>query len=395
MKLYKKNLWALMLVANSYAVADELGERSSFSSVKERELANVKKSDVSSSGLMSKAWGLNSTHGIAASKAWSKMNQDCSKSKVVVAVIDTGINANHPALKDSIWLNPKEKSGKAGADNDNNGFANDVSGWDFASNSGKIIDQHGHGTHIAGIIAANGDGVHYFKGVCPGVKIMSLRYYNPKGTGLDNLKNTVRAINYAVDNGATIINYSGGGAEYSKEEFEALKRAEDKGILVVAAAGNERSNADKNLYYPAAYALKNIISVTAINEKGEVLPSSNWGVEKVHLAAPGQNILSTDNTGGYTFMTGTSQATAFVTGVAALLMTEKPSLSFAEVKTTIETSAKKYPQLVGKTKTGAQADAFAAIEKILGSGKTSPSKKIPTRLPAKKTNRKLANQTQS
>ena len=319
----------------------------------------------SEDNMLSRAWGLGDGYGVDAIKAWNLQKHKCGNANVVVAVIDTGIDMNHPALRDSLWTNKKELNGKPGVDNDNNGYVGDVHGWDFAKNSGKLSDSHGHGTHIAGIIAANE--AAGLKGVCPGVRIMALRYYDPSASGDANLKNSIKAIDYAVQNGANIINYSGGGAEFSKPEFEALKRAEDKGILVVAAAGNEHSNADKNLYFPAAYPLTNIVSVTAVDRQGSVLPTSNWGVQKVHVAAPGNSILSSLPSGGYGFMTGTSQATAFVSGLAALIMTEKPGVKIAEVKSIIEASTRKYPQLVGKTKTGGEVSALEAMKLISGS----------------------------
>lgn len=315
---------------------------------------------------LKKSWGLNSPFGVDAPKAWTKMNRDCSKSGIVVAVVDTGLDPNHPALKGSLWTNEKEASGKPGVDNDGDGLVGDVHGWDFARNSPILVDNHGHGTHIAGIISGNetpgalGSGL---KGVCPGVKIMPLRYYDEKASGAENLRNTVKALEYAVAHGANVINYSGGGAEFSKPEYEALKKAQDKGILVVAAAGNERSDADKNLYFPAAYNLDNIISVTAIDSAGQVLPSSNWGVQKVHVAAPGQSILSSLPSGGYGFMTGTSQATAFVSGIAALVLTENSKLNYRQVKDIIEKTAYRQPSLVGKTKMGARVNALAAVMK--------------------------------
>ncbi len=311
--------------------------------------------------LMKRAWGMNTGHGIDAAKAWTsakKNHGDCSSSGIVVAVIDTGLDVNHPAIKNSLWNNPKPTMA-------------DPHGWDFAKNTGTLRDPHGHGTHIAGIIAGNGHGADSFKGVCPGVRIMALRYYDEKAAGDVNLTNTVKAINYAVDHGANIINYSGGGAMFSTPEYSALKRAEEKGILVVAAAGNEHTNSDKDLYFPAAYNLKNIISVTAIDVNGVILPSSNWGVQKVHVAAPGNQILSTLPNNSYGFMTGTSQATAFVTGIAALLMSENPKLTVAKVKSLIEESSVKTPSLFGKDKTGAYVNAYNAM--MLSQGKRSLS----------------------
>lgn len=312
--------------------------------------------------LFDRSWGMQAKFGIEAPKAWTEMKGSCAKSGVVVAVIDTGIDPAHPALRNSLWKNPKARKG-------------DVSGWDFARNSGQLVDQHGHGTHIAGIISGNDNAPGGYRGVCPGVKIMALRYYDENANGMENLRNTVRAIDYAVDHGADIINYSGGGAEFSAPEFQALKRAEAKGILVVAAAGNERSDADTNLYFPAAYPLSNIISVTAIDEKGSVLSSSNWGVKKVHVAAPGQSILSTLPKGGYGFMTGTSQATAFVSGIAAMLLSENRRLTFKQLKLIIEDSAQRYPQLIGKTKTSGKVNAAMALIKLNASSRTLSSAK--------------------
>lgn len=326
-------------------------------------------------GLLKKSWGLNAGFGVEAPKAWSQMNGSCANANVVVAVIDTGIDMNHPALKDHLWVNEKELNGKPGVDDDGDGFVDDLHGWDFARNTGNLVDSHGHGTHIAGIISGDGKDVDAFKGVCPGTKIMALRYYDPNGSGEDNLKNTVKAIEFAVAHHVDLINYSGGGAEFAQGEFNALKKAEKEGILVVAAAGNERSDADQNLYFPAAYNLTNIISVTAIDEKGQVLPSSNWGVRKVHVAAPGQAILSTLPNGGYGFMTGTSQATAFVTGIAAMVKSESKSINFLKIKEIIEQSSQKFPQLVGKTATGAKVNAYLAVQLIHGRKLSSESSK--------------------
>lgn len=329
----------------------------------------VSETPVQAQELMKRAWGMNGGFGIEAAKAWAlapKTKGDCSKSNVVVAVIDTGLDVTHPAIKDSLWVNPKKPEFKADAKKDDKGFINDVHGWDFVRKSGQLIDVHGHGTHIAGIIAGNGKGTEGFKGVCPGVKIMPLRYYDEKGSGEDNLNNTVAAIDYAIDNGATIINYSGGGAMFSRPEFLALKRAQDKGILVVAAAGNEHNNADVDAYYPASYSLSNIVSVTAIDPAGSILPSSNWGIAKVLLAAPGHTILSLAPNGGYGIMTGTSQATAFATGVAALVMSENPGFSMMKVRSVLKESAVHWKKLEGKTETAGYLSAVAALEVASG-----------------------------
>jgi subtilisin family serine protease len=175
-------------------------------------------------------------------------------------------------------------------------------------------DDHGHGTHVAGIIGAVTNLDSGVSGVAPRVLIMAVKYYSESNPGSVNLKNTIDALNYAIDRGARIINYSGGGPEYSEAEYLAIKRAESRGILVVAAAGNEHQNTDlrERLYYPQAYGLSNIISVAATDINNNLLPSSNWGKSKIDVAAPGENIYSTLPGNRYGYMTGTSQATAFV-----------------------------------------------------------------------------------
>lgn len=309
------------------------------------------------------AWGLKKAD---AGRAWSvsKGSRD-----VVVAVIDTGIDIKHEDIKNNLWKNPGETGldskgrDKAtnGIDDDGNGFVDDVYGWNFVSSNNKLTDNHGHGTHIAGIVGAEaGNGVG-ISGISPEVSLMILKYYDPKVPNTDNLKNTVAAINYAVKMGAQIINYSGGGTEYSKEEYDAIQKAQKAGILFVAAAGNERSNSDKFHYYPADYELSNIISVTAVDPSVQVLASSNYGIKTVHIAAPGQNILSLLPNNAYGYMTGTSQATAFVTGAAALVMAHKQTYQAEDVKKYILSTGDAYEQLLDKTKTARKLNLYKAL----------------------------------
>jgi hypothetical protein len=250
----------------------------------------------------------------------------CSQD-VVVAVVDTGIDYTHVDLKRNIWVNKGETGRDAsgrdkssnGIDDDGNGFVDDVVGYDFVNNQPLPYDTHGHGTHIAGIIGAeSSDGVGVV-GVCPNVTIMSLKYYDNSGIGYNNLQNTVRAIQYAVKMGANIINYSGGGADPAPSEKAAIEEAQRKGILFVAAAGNDGHNNDYIPYFPASYGLDNIISVASINPQNKLLPSSNYGPRSVNIAAPGYAIISSLPGSKFGTMSGTSQATAFVTGAAALL----------------------------------------------------------------------------
>jgi thermitase len=331
------------------------------------------------SEVVTQSWGMNARFGVNAVEAQKKVKLACQNSQVIVAIVDTGIDPSHPAIRNSLWTNTKELNGKTGTDDDGNGFVDDLHGFDFVTNKGILVDHHGHGSHIAGIISGNDQAPGGFKGVCPGIKIMPLRYYDEKGSGAANLKNTIRAIDYAVANGANIINYSGGGPERADLEYEALKRAQQKGILVVAAAGNERNNADKTFYYPAAYDLDNILAVTAIDAQGQILPSSNWGKNHVHVAAPGNAIISSIPNSNYGTLTGTSQATAFVSGVAAMLLTQNSKLSYTQLKNIIESSVVKKASLSAKTRSGGYVNAVAALAKLTPEVK-APGLKVAKRM---------------
>jgi subtilisin family serine protease len=214
-------------------------------------------------------------------------------------------------------------------------------------------------------------------GVAPRVSIMSVKYYSDGNTGAVNLRNTVKAIEYAVEHGARIINYSGGGPEFSEEEYLAIKKAEARGVLFVAAAGNEHQNTDlvENYYYPSAYRLSNILSVAATDIKNTLLPSSNWGKARVDVAAPGENIYSTMPNGKFGYMTGTSQATAFVSGMAALLLSKDPTLKPQQLKEIIMASVDRFPQLDGKVATGGRVNAYSALLALRNKGQFGNGKK--------------------
>ena len=248
---------------------------------------------------------------------------------VLVAVIDTGTDIRHKALQDFIWVNQgeagKDRFGRDKAtnnrDDDDNGFVDDVHGWNFVDKNNDVSDQIGHGTHISGIIKTE------FNGRAPSniagkLQLMILKYYDAKSSDLDNINNTVSAINYAARMGARLVNYSGGGSQPSEPERQAIANALTAGIAFIAAAGNNRSDTDFQKYYPANYALENIISVAATNSDGALESFSNFGKKSVDLAAPGKSIYSTLPDNSYGFLSGTSQATAFVTGAAARLVAD-------------------------------------------------------------------------
>ncbi|MGZ3786977.1 MAG: S8 family serine peptidase [Bacteriovorax sp.] len=288
------------------------------------------------------SWGVNPSNpaSINLLDAWKKFKK---RKDIVVAVVDTGIDREHPFLENNIFV----ETGKVDPNNFGVDFSKDKKG------RGTPVDNHGHGTHVSGII----------KSIYPDVKILALKYYNPNASGVDNLNSTVEALRYAVDHNVDVINYSGGGPEAASEELRVLKEAERKGILVVAAAGNEESNIDdkKKAYFPASYGLKNIITVTAHDEDLKILNSSNYGRTSVDIFAPGYRIKSSLQNGRAGYLTGTSQATAFVSGVAALIKAEYPQLANEKIKEIIKASAKKEATMEGKCATGGRLDAGSAL----------------------------------
>lgn len=286
------------------------------------------------------SWGIDPTQtsSIHLKEAWQKFKK---KKDIVVAVVDTGIDPNHPFLSANLFA----------SDINQNSF-----GIDFSKNSVSPMrpnDNHGHGTHVSGII----------RSIFPNVKILTLKYYDPTASGEDNLNSTIKALKYAVDQNVDIINYSGGGPESSAEELTVLKEAEKKGILVVAASGNNGNDIDNisKAYFPASYGLKNIITVTAHDQTLNVLDSSNYGIKAVDIAAPGYRIRSALPNGRAGYLTGTSQATAFVSGVAALIKSQYPEMSAIKIKEIIKDSARQELTLVKKCNSQGRLDAEKAL----------------------------------
>jgi subtilisin family serine protease len=266
-------------------------------------------------------------------------------SSVVVAVVDSGVDVNHEDLSDNIL---RDGTGA-------------VMGWDFLNNDSDPEDDNGHGTHVAGIIGASGNNRLGVAGVCHVVKIMPVKFLDAALNG--STADAIRAIDFAIANKARIINASFGGASYSQLLLEALARARNAGVLVVAAAGNSSSDNDRVPIFPSSFSASqpNVVSVAATDAADRLWNFSNFGAGSVDLGAPGDEILSTTPNNTYSYFSGTSMAAPHVSGVAALLLAHEPSLTAIQLKSRILANVDKVPALAMKVRTSGRLNARKAL----------------------------------
>ena len=305
------SLFGYGLVNASAAVAQAIGQNSF--------------ADVPNSG--GDNWGLDLVN---APEVW---NRGYTGQGIVVAVLDSGVDYRHPDLNDNIWVNSDEIPGN-GKDDDGNGYIDDIRGWDFVNRDNNPMDIDGHGTHVAGIIAAekNDFGV---TGVAFNAKIMPVKVLGLFG-GSD--ANIAAGIRYAVDNGADVINLSLGGLSTSPEEKQAIQYAFEKGVVVVSASGNAgRLQPD----YPGSYATDFGITVGAVDRDRAMPYFSNHAGTKTldYVVAPGVDVRSTVPGNKYESIDGTSMAAPYVAGVAALVLSANPNLSPALLENTLTATA--------------------------------------------------------
>ncbi len=309
-----------------------------------------------------KLWGLHNTGqnggtadaDIDAPEAWA--TSIGSRSGPVIAVIDTGVDYNHPDLAANIWTNPNEIPGD-GIDNDGNGVVDDVHGYNAINGSGNPMDDHYHGTHCAGTIGAEGNNGQGVVGVQWEAQIMPVKFLSGSGSG--TLADAVKAIMYAGRNGARITSNSWGGGGYNQALYDALKSSPS---LHIFAAGNESNNNDRRPAYPASYDLPNIVSVGASDKNNRQASFSNYGAKTVDLHAPGVDIYSTVTNGGYRNLSGTSMACPHVSGVAGLIATAYPDATNDQIKSRLMNGAVKVPAFEGKSVTGGLLNAPNSLD---------------------------------
>ena len=282
-------------------------------------------------------------------------------SNVIIALIDTGVDYTHEDLVDSIWTNDDEIVGN-NIDDDGNGYIDDTYGWNFYSDSSMVYtgEEDDHGTHCAGTISAASDndaGISGIVGDTGDVEIMILKALGGSD-GSGTTEDVIEAINYAEENGASIVNLSLGTTNFDYALYLTMKNSD---MLFVVAAGNDGADSDKTATYPAAYDLENIISVANLQCDGMLHYSSNYGASAVDIAAPGSYILSTTTEDTYSYMTGTSMAAPMVTAVAAMVYSYYDDLSLSDVKQIVLGSANQLDALDGLVLTGGMLDAGAAL----------------------------------
>ncbi|TVZ25799.1 subtilase family protein [Gillisia sp. Hel_I_86] len=299
-------------------------------------------------------------YGSQAGEAWAAGNT--GSNTVYIGIIDEGYMYMHEDLAANAGTNPGEIAGN-GVDDDNNGYIDDVYGWDFDGNDNSVFDgiDDDHGTHVAGTIGGVGNNGTGIAGVAWNVKLMSGKFLGRRG---GTTANAIKAVDYFTglkQNGVNIVatNNSWGGGGFSQGLYDAIDRANQAGILFIAAAGNETNNNDSNLSYPGSYTNSNIIAVASITNSGGLSSFSNYGATTVDLGAPGSGIYSSVPTrskgqilSGYATYSGTSMATPHVSGGAALYASSYPGATAAEIKNAIMSSAVPTSSLTGKCVTG-------------------------------------------
>lgn len=298
---------------------------------------------------------------IRAEAAWDVQS---NASGVVVAVLDSGIRASHEDLAANLWVNPRESAN--GRDDDGNGYVDDVHGINStvatgSLNSGATADVNGHGTAVASVIGATGNNGVGMTGVAWNVKLMALRFLSASGTGF--ISDEVECIDYAIANGAHLINASFGGANFSQALFDALKRARDANIIVVCSAGNDSDNSDFTTHYPSSYLLDNIVGVANSTRTDTLSTSSAFGSGMVELAAPGTSIFTASAAGDrdYIVVSGTSFSAPMVSGALALLKAKFPNEDYRQLINRLLRSVDPLAALAGKTITGGRLNLSAAL----------------------------------
>lgn len=322
-------------------------------------------------GMRNTGQTVNSDPGVAGADSRAHLAWDSftGSPSFVVAIIDDGTNRTHPDLAANIWSNPGEIAGD-GIDNEGNGYVDDTWGYDFYQRDSDPTGT-GHGTHTAGTVGAVGNNGVGVAGVMWNCKLMALRFLGPNG-GVTS--DAILSVQYANSKRVRVSNNSWGGGGFSQALYDAINAGKAGNHLFVAASGNSGINSDTSPAYPGAYNLDNIINVAATDNNDGRASFSNYGATTVDIGAPGVTILSTYGTSGYSYLNGTSMACPHVAGAAALVTAANPTLSYAQIRSRILSTARPVSSLSGLCVTGGVVDIAAAIAGSGGGGtNTAPT----------------------
>jgi len=294
-------------------------------------------------------------HDIDAPTAWGTRSS-CAK----VAILDTGIDTDHPDLKSNVYKS--EDKPNNGKDDDKNGYVDDTYGYNTIKGKGSGEDDDGHGTHVSGIVGGRGNNDVGVSGTCWSTKLLAVKFMNSHGKG--STSDAIEGIDYAVKQGFKIVNCSFGSSSKSSSLHDAVDYAQDHNTLLVVAAGNDSENIDKHPLYPASYGDSNILAVAATTSTDTLASFSNFGAEAVDVGAPGDSIYSTYLGGGYRILSGTSMAAPYTAGVAALLRKQQSDATYGNLRYAIRHKVDKPPALDGKVAYDGRLNAEKALAAI-------------------------------
>ena len=346
-ELVQKRLEELQIT--EYIEKDFLGDRNKLAVPdKTIESSVLKNASIFNDTHLSRQWHLEQArrNGISALEAYENRRRD-SRETVIVAVVDTGVDYNHEDLRDVIWTNEGEIPGN-GIDDDGNGYIDDIHGINTLKRdrdgvaTGEMMDTHGHGTHVSGIIGASQNNNRGIAGVASNVRIMGIRTVPNSGDEKDT--DVIESFLYAAKNGAKLINCSFGkshneGGMAVSETIDYIFN--EYGTIVVAAAGNDGKNIDRSKVYPASFENDSLIVVASTTNRGRLSYFSNYGVKNVDIAAPGSSIYSTVPGNRYQSMSGTSMASPVLTGLAAEVLSRFPEMEPSALKKNLMDSVTK------------------------------------------------------
>lgn len=324
---------------------------------------------------------------VKATEAWAQSSAYATANRPIVAIVDTGLDKTHSVFVNSnaLWVNTGEIPANQ-IDDDNNGYVDDVNGWNFITGTGDFTDDESHGTHVAGIVLGATQDILATTLQPAKIRLMPLKFLDSTGSG--STAAAINAIYYAVNMGAKVINCSWGGGSYSRALQDAMTYAYNHGVLVTTAAGNYSSNNDVSPMYPANYTVPSNISVAATTDSDVLASFSNFGATSVAIGSPGLYVFSTMPGNTFATLSGTSMAAPFIAGSAALALRESTSLTGYQLKSLVTSTADSIPGLHGQVSSSGRVNVLQMV--VGAQGMTGVQAYQPTYVPVYQVDRSVA-----